>query len=187
MRRVHPMVLAGAALLWGAVVGASEYPATGTDLEVDTGRRSLTVRRGSEILAQFEGVSIGRGGASNVRFRGDSRTPRGHFRVGWINPNSRFTVFYGLTYPNIDHALAALERGRITPYDVRRVLTALLNDETPPQDTPLGGQIGIHGVGNAHGPHEGYADWTEGCVALSDDQIRRLARWVGVGTRVEVK
>jgi lipoprotein-anchoring transpeptidase ErfK/SrfK len=34
--------------------------------------------------------------------------------------------------------------------------------------------------------HEQY-NWTNGCVALTNDQIDRLARWVKIGTPVEIR
>ena len=57
----------------------------------------------------------------------------------------------------------------------------------PPQDTALGGYIGIHGVG-AGDPavHEDF-NWTEGCVALTDAQIDALLRHITVGTAVEIR
>ena len=52
--------------------------------------------------------------------------------------------------------------------------------EIPPWDTPLGGEIFIHGGGSG-------SDWTWGCVALDDDDVRELYRAVRVGTPVTIE
>ena len=54
----------------------------------------------------------------------------------------------------------------------------------PPQDTPLGGHIGLHGEGEAHAGDSARVDWTYGCVAVTDAEIERIAERVAVGTPV---
>ena len=51
--------------------------------------------------------------------------------------------------------------------------------KTPPQYTPLGGLIEIHGLGAG-------ADWTLGCVAVENDVIDALWPWVRVGQEVTI-
>jgi len=57
----------------------------------------------------------------------------------------------------------------------------------PPQDTNLGGLLGIHGVGRGNKRVQGVFDWTQGCVAVSNQQIDKLAKWMFLGMRVEIK
>jgi len=49
----------------------------------------------------------------------------------------------------------------------------------PPQNTKLGGEIYIHGGGAG-------TDWTQGCVALADDDIKELFDSIPVGTTVRI-
>jgi hypothetical protein len=64
---------------------------------------------------------------------------------------------------------------------------ALLRGETPPQDTPLGGHIGIHGIGSGDPLiHEAF-NWTKGCIALTNKQIEQLVSLVPLGTKVIIK
>jgi len=51
----------------------------------------------------------------------------------------------------------------------------------------LGGGIGIHGIGRGDLDIHRQYNWTNGCVALDNDQITDLARWIGVGTRVVIR
>jgi L,D-peptidoglycan transpeptidase YkuD (ErfK/YbiS/YcfS/YnhG family) len=57
----------------------------------------------------------------------------------------------------------------------------------PPQNTILGGAIGIHGIGNGDPEIHKRFHWTEGCVAVTNEQIERLAELVDIGTRVVIR
>ena len=67
------------------------------------------------------------------------------------------------------------------------VIDAIKNGRTPPQNTPLGGHIGIHGVGAGDPRIHTNFNWTNGCVALTNEQVTRLAALIKVGTRVEIR
>ncbi len=153
---------------------------------IDTHREALLVMVGDRIEQEFAGISVGRGGTAELRFQGDGRTPRGVFHVGWINEKSKFHLFFGLDYPNIDHAERAYQRNKIDYQTFRQISSSVIQGETPPQDTALGGYIGIHGLGQKDPKLHKKLNWTDGCIALTDEQIDQLARWVDVGTRVVI-
>lgn len=158
---------------------------TGPWVLVDSKKQTLSVIKDGEIQVRFYGIAIGRGGIGPVRTRGDAKTPIGEFRVTWINPDSQYTLFFGLDFPNLDYATRALAQQLIDEDEFIAIKRALMEQRTPPQNTRLGGNIGIHGVGR-HGNariHEGF-NWTDGCVALTDQQIQVLAHWVTLGTKV---
>jgi murein L,D-transpeptidase YafK len=163
--------------------------ASGDDVWVliDTATERARVYRGQDAIAGFNGISIGRAGASKVRRRGDNTTPLGEFHVSRINYESRFHIFLEINYPTIRHAERALQAGMIDRNTYNRVLDGLLLYGHPPQDTELGGYIGIHGIGKADPMLHRRLNWTEGCVALTDQQIEQLAEWVQVGTRVVIR
>lgn len=152
---------------------------------VDSKKQTLSVIKDGEIQVRFYGIAIGRGGTGPVRTRGDAKTPVGEFRVAWINPDSQYTLFFGLDFPNLDYATRALDQRLIDEQEFVAIKRALMEQRTPPQDTRLGGNIGIHGVGRNGDAriHEGF-NWTDGCVALTDQQIHVLAQWVKLGTKV---
>jgi murein L,D-transpeptidase YafK len=157
-------------------------------LLIDTKADKLMVMRDTQPIEVFHQIAVGSSGAGFKYRRGDNKTPLGVFRVGWINDHSRFKKFIGLDYPNPDYAERALRERRIDHWTYERIRSAWIGGLTPPQDTPLGGQIGIHGVG-AGNPrvHEAGIDWTSGCVALDNWQIDALRPWVKVGMRVEIR
>lgn len=154
---------------------------------VDTEALTLQVLDGKGPIAEFKGISIGRGGVARDKVKGDQRTPLGRYRVAWLNPDSRFRFFIGLDYPNRAQVERAFRAGDIDVREKQSILDTLYAGEPPPQDTPLGGFIGIHGLGQANPDLHAAANWTEGCIALTNEQIDRLRRYVRIGTRVVIR
>lgn len=171
-------------VLWGSLCGNG---AAEVWVQVDTQTQTLQVLDGERVLDRFDRVALGVAGAGLKQRRGDDKTPLGSFRVSWFNGQSRFGLFIGLDYPNRDYAAVALQDGRIDRQTHARIVAALDAGRTPPQDTPLGGQIGIHGLGGGNPDVHALFNWTNGCVALTDAEMRRLVKWVDTGTRVEIR
>jgi len=156
-------------------------------VRIDTRTETLAVVRDGRVVDTIHGIALGRGGVSRDRVRGDERTPLGRFRVAWVNDDSPFRRFYGLDYPNRAYARRALAEGRIDRGTYRQILTALRGHRIPPQNTSLGGYVGIHGLGRASPRIHRLFNWTRGCIAVTNTQIDRLGRWMAVGTTVVIK
>ena len=176
-----PLLLAWMLLLAGAPVAAGEIW-----LDVDTDKKTLTVMDYTSVLRTFEGIAIGRNGVSHSRTQGDQTTPLGSYRIRTINPESRYHLFFGFDYPNLKQANDALESQLISSAEWQAIKLAHLQGLEPPANTALGGYIGIHGIGSGDPQiHEDF-NWTEGCVALTNEQMDELSRWVKAGTQVIV-
>jgi lipoprotein-anchoring transpeptidase ErfK/SrfK len=156
-------------------------------IRVDTAQRLLEVRDGERVLQTMENISLGRNGVSVDKAIHDRTTPLGSYRVRRINEESRFLIYFGFDYPTLDQAQRAFRAGRISYDQLKAIRRAHYLGQEPPANTPLGGLIGIHGLGEGDpGIHEDF-DWTDGCIALTNEQALELARWVHLGTRVEVQ
>lgn len=151
---------------------------------IDTSTLTLTVVANGKTTAVFENISLGKGGTTHFRKRGDATTPLGQFRITWINRKSRYNLFFGLDFPNMDYALRAYEADLIDEDEFHAIKTALRYHKTPPQNTKLGGHIGIHGIGSGDARLHKTVHWTDGCVALTNEQINKLAKWIQIGTKV---
>lgn len=127
-------------------------------------------------LEQAWPCHLGRAPEGHKQREGDGRTPEGEYAVCTRNAESRFHRFLGLSYPRPEDAVG-------TPY-AEAVASAHARGVRPPWDTPLGGQIGIHGAPNGEPMPEG--DWTEGCVAVADDAMDLLWDRCPLGTKVEL-
>ncbi|MCK4493930.1 MAG: L,D-transpeptidase [Methylococcales bacterium] len=163
------------------------YNSSYTWLLIDTKKHQLEVKEGERTVAIYRKVSIGRRGAGFKNRRGDKITPLGTYKIGWINRQSRFRTFYGFTYPSIENAEEALNRALISKTTYHAIVNAHLDYRTPPQNTPLGGRIGLHGVGKGSAQIHNLWDWTNGCIAITNAQIDDIGYWITIGMTVKVK
>lgn len=163
------------------------YAEEGVWLLVDTKAHKIEVKKGEQTLETLEGIAIGRKGAGLKGHRGDDITPYGNYRIGWVGEKSNFRKFFGLTYPSKQDAEIALKRGVISQSDYYSIAAAEQFNQIPPQNTPLGGQIGIHGLGAGDERVHQAFDWTHGCIALTNNQIDHLSQWLDTGTVVKIK
>jgi hypothetical protein len=134
-------------------------------------------------------VNLGLSPLGDKERRGDNRTPEGDLFVCAKNPKSQFTRFLALAYPSPDHVLRAVVRRGVDGSLGRAVRAAYRRRRScPPQESALGGAVGIHGRGGwtrtANGFH--VTDWTWGCLGLRDADILELFDLVSVGTRVRI-
>lgn len=158
-------------------------------IEIDKSDRVLIVKRGTQVERRFQ-IATGKGGLGDKRIRGDNKTPLGTYRITDFNEGSSFELFMRLNYPNLKDAFFGLKNHLITRHDFDRILDALRTDQRPPQNTPLGGAIGIHGLGEETAERlqvHRVLDWTQGCIALNNRDVNELRHYVRVGTRVVIR
>ena len=182
---LHRVVALAVALfaLWAisAPLLAASY-----DIEVNKKKRVLTVREGDRVRATFP-IALGRGGPGDKRKLGDKKTPVGTYRIVGVDNGTAFDTFLRLNYPNVKDAFYGLKSRLISRREFDRIVTALRNNQVPPQNTGLGGAIGIHGLGEETPEKvhiQNKLDWTQGCIALRNHDLHELRSFVDVGTRV---
>jgi len=170
----------------GRADAAGDIP-EGTWLRVNTDRQDLLLMKADEIVRRYDNISIGRGGASDSRRLRDGATPLGRYHVTEITRETDFHVFIRLDYPSLADTRQAYKAGRIDMATYERFRRAAIDGRPPPQDTILGGNIGIHGIG-AGDPdiHENF-NWTRGCVALTNEQLDDLLPSVHPGMTVVIE
>lgn len=148
-------------------------------LVVRKARRELLVYSGEKLLKTYR-VGLGLNPVPPKKRQGDRATPEGTYFVCMKNPRSQFVLSLGLSYPNPADAARGLEGGLITRRQHRQIVERVRAGGCPPWNTPLGGEIFIHGSGST-------TDWTWGCVALDDHDIRELFPRIPVGTPVVIE
>lgn len=154
---------------------------------VDTKASTLQVLQDDRAVLVLSDIAIGRYGTSLDRRMGDNTTPLGHFKIAWITDNTSFHRFFGFNFPTKEYADRAFRSGQLDQKTRNKIHKALAAGRLPPQNTILGGSLGIHGIGNGDiNVHKQY-NWTNGCVALTNDQIDLLTVWVRIGTPVEIR
>jgi hypothetical protein len=146
---------------------------------VEKGARRLRLYAGGEVV-RVRRVALGFTPEGDKVRQGDGRTPEGEYKVCMKNPKSNFYLSLGLTYPNAEDAERGLREGLITRAQHKSITRALTSGRCPPWNTALGGEIFIHGGGTGR-------DWTFGCVALENPEIKELFDTLPAGTPVTIK
>ena len=126
----------------------------------------LTLYHLGRPLRQFR-VALGAEPEKDKQSAGDRRTPTGLFSIESKNSNSEFHLALRIAYPDSAHRARAAALG-VSP----------------------GGDIEIHGLLNGRGKTGAFhrtVDWTNGCIALTDEEIEEIWSAVSVGIPVEIK
>lgn len=155
-------------------------------LQVDTRALEVRLMRGRTVLRVYEDIAIGRFGTTSDKRRLDGKTQLGEFRINRIKNDSSFHRFFGIDYPRLDQAERALQQGNLSPAEFQAIRQAIRARRVPPQNTALGGHLGIHGIGAGDLRVHSQYNWTQGCVALTNTQIDELTPWLRLGTRVVI-
>lgn len=156
-----------------------QLPLTEPRIVVRKRRRELTLYVNNKPARVYP-VGLGFTPVGDKARQGDGCTPEGSFYVCVRNDKSHFYLSLGLSYPNKEHAARGLRDGLITRPQYDTILSALQHTERPLWDTELGGEIFIHGNGSQ-------TDWTAGCVALDDENMKELFAIIPTGTPVLIE
>lgn len=173
MRRIVLATLAVALPLLVAMGGASAAQAAAHAALVKADRvlvlkakRKLYLLRDGQVLRHYR-VALGRTPRGAKAREGDGRTPEGVYRLDWRNPESQFYRSIHISYPDRD--------------DLRRAAA---------QGVAAGGDIMIHGLPTGLEGFEvthGRRDWTEGCIAVTNEEIDEIWALVEDGTIIEIR
>jgi murein L,D-transpeptidase YafK len=133
---------------------------------IEKKRHRLTLYHLGQPIKRYR-VALGGQPVGDKVSAGDRRTPEGIFAVEDRNDASDFHLALRLNYPDLRHLARADSLG-----------------------VSAGGDIMIHGLPTgqgALGARHRLVDWTNGCIALTDQEIEELWRAVPIGTPVEIK
>jgi murein L,D-transpeptidase YafK len=149
---------------------------------IEKSKFRLTLYDGAQVVKVYS-VAIGANDGHKQR-EGDRRTPEGTFRVCVRNPRSKYILSLGLSYPGVADAKRGLAARQITQKQHDAIVYAIRKGKRPPWNTPLGGEIMIHGCRRdaAGNPRK-----TLGCIAMEDDHIKELYPKIPLGTAVTIK
>lgn len=149
-----------------------------TSIKIYKGKRMMELYGDGYLIGRFK-IGIGRNPQGVKETEGDNKTPEGDYYICYINSQTKYTYFLGISYPNIEDAQNALNKNIINKSEYQKIKSAAENKRQPPWNTPLGGAVGIHGGGSKY-------DWTYGCVALSNEDINILKKYAPLKTPVEI-
>lgn len=184
MKKLSSLMLVVLLLSWQLpVVAIEDY-----EILIKRSEKRLIIQKDGEVLRSFH-VALGSGGSKPKLKSGDRLTPLGKYHIVQVRDSDRFHLFIQLDYPSVRDAINALKEERISKAQYRKILDAHIFGNLPPQNTPLGGAIGIHGIGvetkDKLEIHE-IADWTQGCIALRNNEVEQLTQYISKGTQVTI-
>jgi murein L,D-transpeptidase YafK len=158
---------------------ALKLPLNNPRIVVYKQRRQLDLYSNNVVVRTYR-VGLGFNPKDDKIKEGDGCTPEGEFYVFVKNSKSAYHLSLGVSYPNVENAHRGLRDRLISKEQHDAIVKAIQEGKTPPQYTPLGGLIYIHGNGASK-------DWTLGCVALENEDIEELFNAVTVGTPIIIK
>src|ERR1700733_5222804 len=97
--------------------------------------RKLFLFDGENLIRSFD-IALGFAPDGDKETEGDGKTPLGEFYVAAKNPESKYTLGLGLSYPNLEDAERGLKSGLITQEQYDAIALAIGEKRMPPQDTP---------------------------------------------------
>jgi len=149
-------------------------------IHIDLSGRKLYLLDDNNNVIKIFPIIFGRNShLGNKEREGDQCTPRGEFYICTRNEESKFKLFLGISYPTKDDAKRGYNKGLIGMEQMHDIIHANEKRIRPPWNTPLGGEIGIHGGGIDR-------DGTRGCIGMRDEDVIELGEYVGIGDVVMI-
>ncbi len=147
-------------------------------LVVKKSERKLYVFAGEKLVKTYK-IVLGSMPEGDKMEADDGKTPEGAFYIFTKNERSKFYLSLGISYPNIEDAGRGFQENLISPAEHDAIIKTINEKQMPPQNTKLGGEIYIHGGGTL-------TDWTAGCVALKNEEMKELFDAIPLGTAVQI-
>ena len=132
-----------------------------TQVVVNKGARQMLLMHGNTVLKAYR-IGLGNEPIGHKQYEGDGKTPEGLYYIDRRNPDSRYHLSVGVSYPNPQDSALAASVGR-----------------------SAGSDVFIHGQGpEGRALSKQKADWTAGCIAVSDAEIEDVYAMIPDGTPI---
>jgi murein L,D-transpeptidase YafK len=151
------------ALLVSVAACAKHTPYTGpevTRIVVYKEARRMHFLHHDQVLTSYD-IGLGFTPVGDKKISGDGKTPEGDYFIDRHNPNSEFFLSVGISYPDNEDRAEARSLGK----------------------SP-GGDIFIHGRPWKY--RKGGRDWTAGCIAVTNKEMREIYGMLRKGTRISI-
>ena len=135
-------------------------------IEVIKSRHELYAYANGKVVKTFT-VALGQVPVGAKEYEGDKKTPEGTYTIYAKNPNSAYHKNLGISYPDAAAIAHAKSIGK-----------------------PPGGDVKIHGLKDSqawYGRFHRMADWTNGCIALNNEELDDLYAHTPVGIPIVIK
>jgi murein L,D-transpeptidase YafK len=131
-----------------------------TSIEVYKSKRRMYLYSNKVMVNSYK-ISLGGNPIGKKMKEGDEKTPEGIYKIDGKNAHSSCYKNLGVSYPNASDKV---------------------NNYT-------GGLIKIHGLKNNFGwvgKFHRFYDWTDGCIAVTNDEMEDLYNSIDIGTSIQI-
>ena len=155
-------------LVWFALLCLVTLPAMAAVdwVKVDKSKRRMYLYEHGELVREYR-IALGKEPKGHKHQEGDQRTPEGLYYLDSISTQTQFYKAFHISYPN-----------------EQDIAYAKLHDLDP------GGDVKVHGLKNGTTARPEFIqsfDWTNGCIALTDQEMDEFISLVPVGTPISIE
>lgn len=148
--------------------GMAPQPQSVVEIQVFKSERRMELLDKYGNVVRSYRIALGKNPLGHKQYEGDGRTPEGTYLINARNPNSDFYLSLRISYPSAKDRAEAKKRGH-----------------------KPGGDIFIHGMPNGKGwmwwKYNTKSDWTNGCIAVSDKDIKEMWELIADKTPITIR
>lgn len=156
---------------------------------IDRRNYTLNLYSDTTLVKEYRAV-FGRRTGSTKHSKDDFITPIGKYKICSIDTNYIYYKKLYINYPNIQDAAEALRINIINNGEFLAISNSINSDQCSFKHTKLGSDIGIQGIGEYNSIFKNLPfvfNWTNGSIAISNENIDEILSVVNVGTKVTIK
>lgn len=188
-------------IVYGIIINLREIP-----LQEAMGEKGFTVLHNTNIIVKrtdytlnlYEDTvliksyhaSFGKNISTPKTKENDYSTPVGDYQICDIDRNHKYYIKLKLNYPNINDITEALRKNLITQQEFDQLKFEFYYDDCPKLETSIGNDVSIHGIGEYNFIFKNLPfvfNWTDGSIAVSNEDIYELSTVVSKGTKVVIQ
>ena len=157
------------------------------NIVVDRSKFTLELYSDTVLVKKYKAV-FGKDRSKMKTSAYDYVTPIGEYKICKIDISTQYHIFMHLDYPNSRDAAEAFKNGYISKEE--HDIISKNHNGCPPANTKLGANIGIQGTGKYNFIFKNLPfvfNWTNGSIAISNENIDELYKVVEIGTPVKIK
>ena len=162
---------------------------TNPKIIIDRYNYTLGIYEDSVLIKNYR-VSFGKSVHTPKTRAGDKATPVGVYRICKIYITHKYHKFFQINYPNLEDGASALRKGWISQKEYNDIKFQYYYEGCTKFHIILGGDIGIHGIGELNYIFKNLPfvfNWTNGSIAMSNENIDEIFSVIREGTEVVIK
>lgn len=162
---------------------------TNPKIVVDRHNYTLGIYEDSVLIKNYK-VSFGKSVQTPKTRAGDKATPVGVYKICKIFTTHKYYKFFQINYPNLQDGAEALRKGLISQKEYNDIKFEYYYEGCTRYHNILGGNIGIHGIGELNYIFKNLPfvfNWTDGSIAMSNENIDEIYSVIKEGTEVVIK